>query len=102
MRFLTILIFLLTFSISDKIYQRTTLSDIKVELSYDINNKCISNITIQNTSNTEIKYFIKIWRGDIWYFKHQLILKPGEIKYYNDAFITCDNSSTISVELIKN
>jgi len=102
MRFLTVLIFLLTFSISDKVYQRTTLSDIKVELSHDINNKCISNITIQNISNTEIKYFIKIWRGDIWYFKHQLILKPGEIKYYNDAFITCDNSSMISVELIKN
>ena len=102
MRFLTILIFLLTFSISDKVYQRTTLNDIKVELSHDINNKCISNITIQNTSNTEIKYFIKIWRGDIWYFKHQLILKPGEIKYYNDAFITCDNWSAISVELMKN
>jgi hypothetical protein len=102
MKLLTIFFFLFSFSFSDKVYQRTTLNDIKVELSHDGGNTCISNITIQNTSNSEIKYSIKIWRGDIWYFKHQLVLKPGEVKYYNDAFITCDNKSTISVDLIKN
>lgn len=99
-----IFFFLLLISISsgDKIYNSINLSDIKVELGYDVNNHCLNNITIQNKTNHTINYSIQIWRGDIWYFKHKLELKPNEMVYYDNAFITCDNHSKISIDLIKN
>lgn len=92
---------LLFFFYSDKIYNKVKLDDITVELSHDSGNKCISNIKIINNTDKEINYQIQIWRGEFWYFRHKLTLKPNENRYYNDAFITCDNQSEIMVELKK-
>ena len=84
-----------------KVYQRVTLSDIKLELSHNSDNKCINHVAVQNLTDKKITYFVKIWRGDMWYFKHQIDLEPGESKSWSDAFITCDDKSQISIELKK-
>lgn len=100
MRYSFLFLFFFYFS-NYKIYQKTVLSDIKLELSYDIENRCRNNLAIQNISNDTIQYSVKIWRGNNWYFKHKLKLSPGDVKWYDDAFVTCDNYSEILVELIK-
>lgn len=98
--FLFISIFIFFFT-SDKIYNRVKLDDITIELSHDDGNKCINNIKIINNTNKVINYQIQIWRGEFWYFRHKLELKANETRYYNDAFITCDNKSEIMIELKK-
>lgn len=100
MRLFTLFIFLVFLKLNT-VYNRVILSDVKLEISHDYNNKCLNNISIQNLSNDTITYNIVIWRGDIWYFKHKLKMSPNQIKYYDDAFIVCDNKKDISVELIK-
>lgn len=100
---MNLFLFLLSFFLlsGNQIYNRINLQDIRVELGHDINNKCLNNITIQNKTDKKIVYSVQIWRGKIWYFKHNLELEPGEIKFYDNAFITCDNHSEISVDLTK-
>ena len=59
--------------------------DIKLELSHNSNNHCINHVAVQNLSDKKITYFVRIWRGDIWYFKHQIELEPGQSKSWRDA-----------------
>ena len=97
-----ILILLISIGLnSDKIYNRIVLSDITIELSQDISNKCVSNVLVKNNTINKIEYQILVFRGDFWYFRHKLKLEPNEVKYYNDAFINCDNKSELSIELIR-
>ena len=101
MRLLSIFLIIFTLFSTPKVYQRVQLQDIKLELSYNSTNKCRNHVAVQNLSDKKITYFIRIWRGDIWYFKHQIELEPHQSKSWVDAFITCDNHSQISIELVK-
>ena len=95
---LFILIALISIS-KDIIYNRTKTNKLVIEISKDSNNRCLNNIKFENITKDTIEFKVVIFRGDIWYFKHQLKMRPGEIKYYNDGFTTCDRISSVSVEI---
>jgi len=100
MKILLIIILFISLN-KDNVYHKTQLSDFYLELSNDSNNKCLNNIYLKNLSNDTIQYQIKIWRGSFWYFKHNIVMTPNQVKYYNDAFIICEKKECLSVELIK-